>query len=271
MSYKIFLWDSLSAIEWSQAAWRIEGTSVAAEACDGELIRDVILRHVPREGIVVDAGCGTAKWPIFLRQRGHRCVGVELAFEACRMARTIDPGLPVARADTRQMPLRTDSVDAVLSLGVVEHDEAGPAAALAEIHRILRPGGVLVLAVPFNNLWRRLVINRLQTRLTVRRRAAGMHLAFAEYRFTRREVSGFVAAAGLTPIAAYPNDLLPPKINGVWVDLDNLVFNPFTAPPKTPEQMFILPGLAGRVARAVLRHAPWLVCGEIVMVARKPR
>ena len=266
MSYAIYLWDALNAVEWSQAAWRIEGTSVSAEACDGEMIRDVILRHLPRSGLVLDAGCGTAKWPIYLRRAGYRCVGLEIHPEACRMARQLDGALPIACADTQRAPLRPQSVDAVLSFGVVEHDVAGPVAALRELRRVLRPDGLLILAVPFNNLFRRLVVNRLQTFVTWRRRRAGMRLGFAEYRFTGREMRRFLEQAGFTPVASYPNDLLPPKIMGLWVDWDSLVVNPLANP--RPQEPFILRGLKGRIAHLVRRLFPWLVCGEIVFVAR---
>src|SRR5499426_2961884 len=127
MSFKIYLWDALSPIEWSQAAWRVEGEqSTSTAACEGEFIREVLPRYLPRDGVIVDAGCGTAKWPIYLRRAGYRCVGVEISPDAYRLARRIDPTLPVVGGDTRRMPLKTASADAVLSLGVVEHDEAGP-------------------------------------------------------------------------------------------------------------------------------------------------
>jgi SAM-dependent methyltransferase len=266
MSYKVYLWDSLSAIEWSQAAWRIEGTTVSAEACDGELIHDVLLRHLPRDGLIVDAGCGTAKWPIYLRRRGYRFVGVEISAEACRMAREMDPTLPLARADARHAPLRSASADAVLSLGVVEHDEAGPLPSLRELRRVLKPGGLLVLAVPFNNLFRRLLVNHLQTWVTRKRRRARMRLGFAEYRFSWREVARFLTRSGFEPLASYPNDLRPPKVMGLWVDRDNLVSNPLLE--KGPKQLFVLHGLQGRLARAAVRWVPWLVCGEVVFIAR---
>jgi SAM-dependent methyltransferase len=266
MSFKIYLWDALSPIEWSQAAWRVEGKTVSSEACEGELIRGVLQRHLPKDGLILDAGCGTAKWPIYLRSAGYRCVGVEISPDAWRMAREMDEGLPLVGADTRRMPLRTASIDAVLSLGVVEHDEAGPLENLRELRRVLKPGRLLVLAVPFNNLFRRLVVNHFQRWVTWRRRRAKMSLGFAEYRFTKREVRRFLRAAGFDPVAVYPNDLLPPKVMGLWVDYDNLFANPLRK--KQPEELFIMPGVRGRIARALVRWVPWFVCGEVVFIAR---
>ena len=265
MSYKVYLWDSWSAIEWSQVTWRMEGTSVSWEACEGEMIHDVMLRHLPQDGLIVDAGCGTAKWPIYLRRRGYRCVGLEISSDACRIARGLDTGLPVACTDTRRAPLRGGAADAVFSLGVVEHDEAGPLEGLRELRRILKTGGLLVLAVPFDNLFRRLVVNHLRRYVDWKRRRANARLVFAEYRFTRRELHRYLRATGFEPLHDYPNDLLPPKIMGLWVDWDGLR-KPSLIEPLT--DLFVLRGLKGRIARLAVRRTPWLVCGEVVVVAR---
>ena len=262
MPYKIYLWASLSPIEWSQAGWMIGGD----EDCRGELIHDVLMRHLPKSGLIVDAGCGTGKWPIYLGRAGYRCIGAEISDAACAAARAVEPRLPLVRADTRRAPLKTGSADAVLSLGGVEHDEAGPAASLRELRRILKPGGTLVLAVPFNNWFRRLVVNRLQSYVTWKRRRTKLALGFAEYRFSAREIRRHLVDAGFEPIAAYPNDLRPPKVMGLWVDRDNLVTNPFVNPG--PKTLFVLPGWRGRLARLALDVAPWLVCGEATYVAR---
>lgn len=266
MSYKVYLWNSLTPIEWSQAAWRKEGGRVSIKDCEQELICDVLLRHLPRDGLIVDAGCGTGKWPIFLRRRGYRVIGIDICYEACRIGCENDPGFAGIQGDVRQTPLKTGSVDAVLSLGVVEHDEAGPTAALRETRRILRPGGTLVLAVPYNNLARRLVVNHALTFATWRRRRAGVGLGFNEYRFSRRELRRYLREVGFEPLAAYPNDLRPPKTMGLWVDYNNIFYNPLTSPEV--RELFVLPGLAGRAAGALMRWAPWAVCGEVVYVAR---
>src|SRR5262249_22676935 len=260
MPYKIYLWESLSAIEWSQAGWKIGSD----EECQDELIHDVLLAHLPKVGLIVDAACGTAKWPIYVGRAGCTCI--VLSGQECLTARSVDPAVCRVRADTRRAPLRSGSVDAVFSLGVVEHDEAGPEAGLREIRRLLRPGGLLVLAVPFNNWFRRLVVNHLQRWVTWRRRRARMSLGFAEDRFTLREVQRHLADAGFELVTSYPNDLHPPKVMGLWVDNDNLVVNPLVG--ADPDRLFVLPGWKGRLARLALDHAPWLVCGEAAFIAR---
>lgn len=265
MSYKVYLWDALSPIEWSQAAWRIEGED-GTNTCQQELLHDVMMAHLPKQGVIVDAGCGTARWPIYLRRLGYRCIGLEISRDAIGLARGVDPGIPILQSDTRCAPVRTGAADGVISLGVVEHEEDGPDAGLRELRRLLKPGGVLVCAVPFNNLFRRLVVNHLLQHVTRRRRKLGMKLGFAEYRFSRPELRAHLDRAGFDVVGEYPNDLRPPKIMGLWVDFDNLVLSPFR---KTgPELLFVMPGLRGRLARLVLRYFPWLVCGEVVFVAR---
>jgi SAM-dependent methyltransferase len=266
MSYKIFLFDALSPIEWSQAGWKLEGRTVELEHCRLESIHDVMFDYLPKNGLIVDAGCGVARWPIYLRQHGYRIFGLEFSHDACLIARENDPTLDVVRADVRQAPLKDHSVDAVLSLGVVEHDEAGPMAALHDTNRILKPGGILVLAVPYNNPLRRAVVNHLQTYVTRKRRREHWKLGFAEYRFSGHEVRRFLDDAGFETVASYPNDLRPPKNMGLWVDFNNLTMNPFF--PIKPEDLFILPGIWGRLAGALTRWVPWLVSGEVIVVAR---
>ena len=264
MPYKLYLWGSHSPIEWSQAAWKIGGGFI--EDCKAELIHDVLLRHLPKDGLGVDVGCGMGKWPIYLGRAGYRVVGLEISHEICLAGRTLEPTVPMVRADGRQTPLRTGCADAAVSLGVVEHDEAGPEQSLRELRRILKPGGVLVLAVPFNNLFRRLLGNHLQDYVTRKRRRAQIHLGFSEYRFSHREIRTHLAATGFEPIADYPNDLKPPRAMGLWVDRENLRSDHLT--DRGPRELFVIPGWQGALARAALRYTPWLVCGEATVVAR---
>jgi SAM-dependent methyltransferase len=226
----------------------------------------VLLDHLPRTGLILDAGCGTAKWPMYLGRRGFRVIGVDISREACAIARRADPGVALVIGDTRRSAIRDHVFDAVISLGVVEHEEKGPDEGLRELHRVLKPGGTLVLDVPFNNPLRRLGMNHVQSWMTRKRRRAGWPLGFAEYRFSLGEVRRYLRRANFTPLKAYPNDLYPPRNMGIAVDYRNIQFNPLR-PPKH-EELFVLPGMLGRVANTLMRWTPWLVAGSVVVVAR---
>ena len=181
-------------------------------------------------------------------------------------ARAADPGVRLVRADTRRAPLGAAAPTPSSRWAWSSTTRPVPRRACASCGASSKPGGMLVLAVPFNNWFRRLVVNHLQTRVTRKRRRAGIALGFAEYRFSASEVRRHLADAGFETIASYPNDLRPPKVMGLWVDRDNLVTNPFV--DAGPKELFVIPGWKGRLARFALDVAPWLVCGEATFVAR---
>jgi SAM-dependent methyltransferase len=245
--------------------WRLQGPSVPVHECAQELLHGPLLRHLPKNGLIVDAGCGTGKWLIYLQRLGYRTIGIEMSHAASMIVKENQSDARLVEADVRTIPLRAQSVDAVLSLGVVEHDESGPLAALREARRILKPNGQLVLVIPYNNLLRRLLFNRLLGYVNWRRRRAHAEIRFAEYRFNAREIRRFLEHAGFETVAMYPDDLLPPKNMGIWVDYHNLTFDPFS-PART--ELFALPRTAAKLAALAMRWVPWLVCGEITCVAR---
>ncbi len=265
MSFKVYLWGTLDAIEWSQAVWKLDGGTVPLDECRIELLHDVLLKYLPKDGLIVDAGCGTARWPIYLQRMGFRIFGIEISHAAGVIAKANEATVRIIQGDVRHAPLKAESVDAVLSLGVVEHDEAGPLDALREARRILKRNGLLVLAVPFNNLFRRLLGNHLYRYVIWKRGRPRTELRFGEYRFTKPEVRDFLKRSGFKVLATYPNDMLPPKNVGLWVDLSNLTYSPFAPPPM---ELFVLPGIKGRIAAWLIRWVPWVVCGEVTFVAR---
>jgi arsenite methyltransferase len=69
------------------------------------------------------------------------------------------PQVGFLRADAQRLPLRDQTVDAVVSIAVLQLIPE-PAAALAEIARVLRPGGRVALMVPTAGraaqLWKKL-------------------------------------------------------------------------------------------------------------------
>ncbi len=84
-----------------------------------------------------------------LALRSDSFLGLDVSFAVLAGVRNRYPGLVTSAADVRRLPLRSDSFGAVVSLSTLDHfdsDQDIPAA-LSELFRVLRPGGVLVLTL----------------------------------------------------------------------------------------------------------------------------
>ncbi len=102
-------------------------------------------------GWAVDIGAAGGGNSRVLREHGWRELVVEYGEEGALTAAR--RGLRAIRADGIALPLRSGEVDLVVAFDVLEHI-ADDATAAAEIHRVLRPGGTLLVAVPCDmDLW----------------------------------------------------------------------------------------------------------------------
>ena len=99
-----------------------------------------------RPGRMLDVGCGRGLLLDELRRLGWTVTGTELTDTAARYARE-ELGLDVKVGDLRTLSFGQESFDAIVLWHVLEHIEV-PSSLLWEVHRLLRPGGFLVVAVP---------------------------------------------------------------------------------------------------------------------------
>ena len=99
---------------------------------------------------VLDAGCGSGRMLDELARYGRVC-GVDLSSEAVAASRA--RGHEVVRARIEAMPFADATFDLVTCLDVIEHTP-DDRATLAELRRVTRPGGLLVVTVPaYQALW----------------------------------------------------------------------------------------------------------------------
>jgi len=118
------------------------------------LVRD---RLPARRGVLLDYGCGNGAQTAFFLHDFSQVHGVDVTraslddFAASARNRLESGALQLHVTDGRTIPLPDDSVDCIVSFEVLEHvdDEA---AVLAELRRVLAPGGRLVMTVP-NRWW----------------------------------------------------------------------------------------------------------------------
>jgi SAM-dependent methyltransferase len=101
-------------------------------------------------GTILESGIGHGSYCSLLRARG-RYLGIDLDADSVADAQARFPGLTFAQCDildatalTRLVP---EGIDAVVSINVLEHIEDDHQA-LANLIRVIRPGGHLLLSVP---------------------------------------------------------------------------------------------------------------------------
>lgn len=92
---------------------------------------------------VIDLGSGTGKFSSLLVQSGAQVLGVEPVAAMREQFARSHPALTQYEGTGHAIPLETASVDAVLRAQAFHW--FATAQALAEIHRVLRPGGKLGL------------------------------------------------------------------------------------------------------------------------------
>jgi SAM-dependent methyltransferase len=103
----------------------------------------------PVRGAVLDAGCGTGGFLAALRRARPDLAGfgVEYSPGAARRAGE-KSGASIACGSINALPFPDRCFDAAIAADVLCHGAVEPQAALAELRRVLRPGGRLVLNMP---------------------------------------------------------------------------------------------------------------------------
>lgn len=104
-----------------------------------------------RPGPALDIGAAGGGNTRVLRAHGWRPVALEYSADGATVA--AERGLAVVRGDATGMPAASGSFDLAIAFDVIEHIEDDYLAA-AEIRRVLRPGGTLLVTVPADmRLW----------------------------------------------------------------------------------------------------------------------
>jgi SAM-dependent methyltransferase len=101
-----------------------------------------------RGGRVLDAGCGTGGYLRWLLDEGSFAggAGVDIASSAIDYAGTRVPEADLHVAPLSQLPFPDESFDLVVTNDVLQHvDESELDRSLAELRRVLRPGGTLLV------------------------------------------------------------------------------------------------------------------------------
>jgi len=213
-------------------------------------------RYVPAGSEVLDWGAGNGHFSYFLVRAGYRATG--FSFEPFVFERWLPEDsyrfVPGSARDPVALPFADGSFDAAASIGVLEHvRETGGTeeGSLAELVRVLRPGGTLV-CWHFPNRWS--WIDRFARNLPGKHRHP--------YRYSAADVRRLVAGAGLELLSTWRYGVLPRnslhRLLGpardaawaahVWDGLDDLLGGPLG--PIAQNRAFVARKPAHRGARS---------------------
>ena len=159
-----------------------------------------LLKSLPKDGPILEAGCGTGIYVRRLSNRGYETIGLDYATETLKRSLDVCSELNLVAGDVFKLPFRDDSLSGYLSFGVVEHFPEGPGEILKEAARVLKPGRVACVSVPYANPMR----EKIETISEESAREAG--LDFYQYYFTQQDFESELMGSGLHPTGKFIGD-----------------------------------------------------------------
>jgi len=110
---------------------------------------DAFAGRLPPGALLCDAGCGpSAHIGRYLADKGLSVIGVDISDRCVEMARAFNPGMRVVREDMQGLSFGAGTFDGLVAYYSIIHTPKTAVGRLfREFHRVLKPGGCLLLAV----------------------------------------------------------------------------------------------------------------------------
>lgn len=102
---------------------------------------------LPKGHRLLEIGCSTGYLTGHFLGRAERTVGLDINVRALAAARRRHPDVPAVCSEVERLPFADRSFDAIVMLEVLEHT-GSDGAAIAEVRRVLKVGGTLILSTP---------------------------------------------------------------------------------------------------------------------------
>ncbi|OGS06484.1 MAG: hypothetical protein A2270_07305 [Elusimicrobia bacterium RIFOXYA12_FULL_51_18] len=241
--------------------WKQEDFEKLINNCATEPVTPYILKYLPKDGRLLEAGCGSGRFVYYLNSLGYKITGLEVGDKMVDLVNQVYPHLDILRGDVRDLPFPDESFSGLLSLGVIEHIVEGMERPISEMWRVLKKGGYALVIVPSFNYIRRikypLGIYHIRSLAGLLKRAIISKLSnspsekiyktslktlkktdfhswpalgdFYEYRLTKKQFEDQLLAAGFSIIDSVPTsqiDGVYHEFGSVFVSLKNHTFYP---------------------------------------------
>ena len=162
---------------------------------------------IPPGGRILDGGSGLGKWVLWWKSLGYDAMGMDISRETVDRLNEFFPGTLFVCGDIRNTGFPDCHFDAYTSWGTFEHFEEGLGRCFQEAARILKPGGLIFVSVPFQN--RRFIRKSLRplARWDLRYDLISGHttpVRFHQWRLTESELHHEFALHGFEMLSVRP-------------------------------------------------------------------
>ncbi|MDP6593332.1 MAG: class I SAM-dependent methyltransferase [Candidatus Marinimicrobia bacterium] len=121
-----------------------------------EIFLPWVKKYLPPHSRILEGGCGRGQIVNVLKHQGYNPVGVDFAERTVWKVNEAVPELDIRLGDVRNLPFEDNEFDGYISVGVIEHFWEGFDSILAEMGRVIKPGGFLFISFPYMSPIRKL-------------------------------------------------------------------------------------------------------------------
>lgn len=107
----------------------------------------LVKKYVPEGSLILDAGCGTGLSTRLLQKEGYRTCGVDISPLFLTVEKQSHPTTQLLSGNALGLPFQDNTFDSICAFEFIEHIPDIPAL-IDEMHRILKPGGWIILHSP---------------------------------------------------------------------------------------------------------------------------
>lgn len=154
---------------------------------------------------ILEGGCGMGEWVRLYKSLGYSITGIDISKATVEKLKSLYPGHDFKVGNVFNLDFPKHSFDVYLSFGVIEHFENGPDEIVKEAHRVLKPGGLFCVSVPYLNSekakrYSGLADNRHEYQ-------DQSHLRFYQYVMSQQELRKHLEPYGFKVLKIYETDV----------------------------------------------------------------